>query len=50
MAGQEQKGAFRDMPVGTTADAWLAANKEVLLEMAAWDRENEIFEPDQQVF
>ncbi|GGF16171.1 hypothetical protein GCM10011611_22430 [Aliidongia dinghuensis] len=33
-----------------SAEAWLATNREALLEMAAWDRENEIFEPDQRPF
>jgi hypothetical protein len=36
--------------VQQSAEAWLAANKEALLEMAAWDRDNEIFAPDQHLF
>ncbi len=34
----------------TSPEDWLAANREALLEMAAWDRENEIFAPDQRLF
>lgn len=33
-----------------SAEAWLADNRDALLEMAKWDGENEIFAPDQRLF
>ncbi len=35
---------------GQNAEDWLKANRDALLEMAAWDREHEIFAPDQRLF
>jgi hypothetical protein len=37
-------------PILIPAPAWLAANREALLEMAAWDCENEIFSLEQRLF
>jgi len=32
------------------SEAWLVTNRDALLEMAAWDRKNEIFAPGQKLF
>ena len=45
-----ENGRVSLVRVQPSADDWLAANREALLEMAAWDRENEIFAPDQRLF
>ena len=50
MADKEHKVEFADMPVRAATDVWRAANREALLEMAAWDRDNEIFASDQRLF
>jgi len=37
-------------PILVSVPAWLAANREALLEKAAWDCENEIFSLGQRPF